>query len=319
MSTAYDRGMSRSSAERPLLRVAFFGMRCAFSVPPLSALIGAGHQIAAVLLPGPPFGPPILPKQATLTLPLLGARQAGEDIEAEAARAGAAVLNVSDLRHPQAIAALVDLEPDLIATACFPALLPPEVLQLPSLGCLNVHPSLLPRGRGPEPLFWTFRRGELETGVTIHLMDKHFDAGPVVLQETITVPPGIRLPEFERQLAELGGTLLVQAIAALAAGHARPVPQDDSQATSAPIPGPADYEVPTNLPATWAYNFARAVAAISDQLRVVVMETKEQIRVADAVAVEEGSTLATPYLIAEDHIDVRFRPGSVTFVLPSSS
>jgi methionyl-tRNA formyltransferase len=298
------------------LRIAYFGMRCAFSIPPLAALIERGHEIAAVIMPGAPFGPPI---GRQLTIPAIRfplANQPKDNIETLAARSGVSVLNVSDLRHPEAVAAIKQLKADVIVAACFPALIPPAILEIPRLGSLNVHPSLLPHGRGPEPIFWTFRLGERETGVSIHLMDDNFDTGPVVRQERIEVPTGARLPEFEQRLAELGGRLLVNAIGDLAAGRATSVPQDDALATQARLVTSQDYEIPTNLPAKWAYNFARAVAPTTELLRVVVVGADQRIPVIDAIDYDEIAEIDTPYQIVENRLVARFHPGSVTFTLP---
>jgi len=294
-------------------------MRCAFSTPPLRALIDAGHEIAGVVLPGPPFGPAIVPQPAIPTLRLSPLDQPTWEIEALAAHAKAPVLNAGNLGHVETISAISRFEPDVIAVACFPFLIPSAMLRIPKLGCLNVHPSLLPRGRGPEPLFWTFRRGEPETGVTVHLMDDRFDAGPVLLQRRVEIPEGIRLPDLEFQLAEFGGTLLVEAIDQFATDSATPVPQDDAEATTAPIPTLADYKMPTDLPARWAFNFARAVAPTTNCLKVVIMATKEEIEVADAVSYRNSDALGAPYQSNENRVTVRFLPGSVTFSLPFSA
>jgi methionyl-tRNA formyltransferase len=300
-------------------RILFFGMRCAFSAPPLEALIDARHEIAAIVLPGPPFAPPIVSQPRPAALQLSTNDQATSQIDTLATRTSAPVLTIGNLRHPDAITTLESLAPDVIAVACFPALLPPEILQIPRLGGINVHPSLLPRGRGPEPLFWVFRRGERETGITIHLLGERFDGGPILAQQRVPIQDGVRLPDLELQLAQLGGTLLLQAIDQLATGTANPIPQDDAEATFAPIPCDADYEVPTDLPARWAFNFVRAVAPTTARLKVVVMSTKEEIAVSDAVDFRNSAPLEVPYEIKENRVIVRFQPGSVTFTLVVSA
>ncbi len=292
-------------------------MRCAFSAPPLAALIEAGHDIAGIVLPGPPFGPPILRQQATSSLPIHSTNGGWSDIDALAVQAGAPVLTIGDLNHPTVQKAIADLNPVFFVTACFPNLLPPEMLNIPRLGALNVHPSLLPRGRGPDPLFWTFRRGEDETGATIHLMDDHYDTGPIVLREAVVVPDGMRLSDFERQLAVLGGNLVVKAVDQITSGTATTVTQDDSRATNAPNPRPEDFTVSTNLPAKLAYNFVHAVAPTTDQLCLNIVETNEKLGIADATAYEEDATLDVAFEIDGDQLTARFQDGAVTFCLPS--
>jgi methionyl-tRNA formyltransferase len=302
----------------PRLRILFFGMRCAFSVPPLEALIHAGHEIAGVVLPGPSFAPPIVSQLPATVLRLSASTEQSVTVDALASRVSSPVLTIGDLRQPGALAALQATEPDLIVVACFTSLLPPEVLAIPRLGGVNVHPSLLPRGRGPEPLFWSFRRGERETGVTVHRMTERFDAGTILRQERVPIDDGIRLPDLELQLAKLGGKLLVHAIDQLSTDSALPVLQDETQATLAPIPSDADYEVPTNLPARWAFNFARAVAPTTNRLRIVIMSTKQSMAVADAVAFSAHEKPSKPLEISENLVVIAFQPGSVTFVLPQT-
>jgi len=119
------------------------------------------------------------------------------------------VWEVQSLFDPETIATLAEYTPDVICVACFSKRIPRAVLDIPRLGCLNVHPSLLPANRGPEPLFWTFREGSERTGVTIHLM---MDTGPIVAQEALEVPDGISYAELERQCAVLGGILLAGSV-----------------------------------------------------------------------------------------------------------
>jgi methionyl-tRNA formyltransferase len=310
--------MNARTQDRAPLLIVFFGMRCAFSIPPLSALFDAGHEIVAVVLPGPSFGPPVLRQQSPSSLPMLRSNANSSEIDVLAAKAGATVLTIGDLTHKDTLAAIADFQPDVIATACFPDLLPPEVLSIPRLGTLNVHPSLLPRWRGPEPLFWTFREGDQTSGVTIHLMDGNFDTGPILMKERLDIPDGIRLPEFEQRLAELGGALLVNALDALVSQRIQPEPQNDSQATIARFTRPADYLVPTDRPAQWAYNFVRAIAPTSDQLTVRIAETNELFRVLDAIEIAEGASIDRLYELTASALVAQFQDGTVMFQLRPS-
>ncbi|MCC6315552.1 MAG: hypothetical protein IT337_16255, partial [Thermomicrobiales bacterium] len=195
----------------------------------------------------------------------------------------------------------------------FPRRLPPVWLRLPPLGCLNVHPSLLSLGRGPEPVFWTLRRGERRSGATIHRMTERFDAGPILTQTAIAVPPGIRAPDLERELMTLGGQALVAALPALATGAIDFRPQDETLATDAPVPSPADWLMPTTLPAGWAFNFARGVAPLGGPL-AVRGASLGVLPVRDALAHNPTERLASPIVVRGDGIvRVRFAPGWVEF------
>ncbi|MDQ3044645.1 MAG: methionyl-tRNA formyltransferase [Chloroflexota bacterium] len=276
-------------------RMIFFGMNCGFSLPPLRACLAAGYDIRAVVVPGRSLeASPIATIAAANAVPLLPFR---------------------DLRD---VATLAAFQPELIVVACFPHRLPEALLALPRLGCLNVHPSLLPLGRGPEPIFWTLRRGERRTGVTIHLMDEGLDTGPILTQSGLDIAPGIRAPALEATLAHLGGQLLVATIATLQAGQAHPQPQNAETATAASFPSAADWLVPTNLPATWAYNFVRGVAPLDGPLTLRVTRGGACFPLSDALDVDPTGSLAAPIVLDGASLWAQFNSGTVRFQLPPS-
>ncbi len=276
-------------------RVLFFGMACAGSEPPLRALIAAGIDLATVVVP---------------------AGQARSPIGDLTRSAGVPIIEVADTRRPTTVAAIAEYHPDIIAVACFPWRLSPVLLAVPALGAVNVHPSLLPAGRGPDPLFWSFRRGERRTGVTIHLLNEDLDTGPVVAQEAIDLPEGIRLPELETRLMELGGDLLVEAIRRLHTSQIRAVPQDNAQATDAPAPTAADFAVPTNLPARWAYRFVRGVAPLGGPLELLVLATGTRYPLADALGYDASDIQSEPVRDEGNGVlRVRFQPGTARLLV----
>jgi methionyl-tRNA formyltransferase len=294
------------------LPVVFFGMRCAFSRPPLQALLAAGVDLRAVVVPGPAIGPPVTQQSARRSVPLAGA---DEPIDALVHRAGVPLLAIRGLQHPEVHATIRERAPAVIVVACFPWFLPRHLREMPPLGCLNVHPSLLPVGRGPDPIFWTFRRGDRSTGTTIHQLTGRFDAGPIVRQEAMSVPDGIRAPALEQRLADLGGRLLIGALADLVAGPPTLClrVQEERDATTAPFPTDDDFTVPTDRPARWAFNFVRGVAPLGYPLTLVVKETGQRWAISDALDWEPATTLAQSVLVDEDHLTVRFRSGIVRF------
>ena len=292
-------------------RVVFFGMPCAASVPPLLALLAAGYDVPAILLPASPGGPPHIEQPGAPDRPPF----IPTDLGSIAARRGIPVLAVPRRMDASFVARLAALRPAAIVVACFPWRLPETLLELPPLGCLNVHPSLLPVGRGPEPVFWTLRRGDRRTGVTIHRMDAGLDTGPIAAQAAIAVPDGIRAPDLEWQLMRLGGDLLVRILPDLAAGTLALTAQDDARATPAPIPTAAEFAVPTNLPARWAYNFVRGVAPLGGPLELLSLATGARYPLADALAYEADARLAAPDVREGGELIARFKPGSVRFKL----
>jgi methionyl-tRNA formyltransferase len=277
--------------------IVVLGMPCLGTVPPLRALLAAGFEVRAVLL-----------ATRRAERPVVG------DVAAIARAATVPVIPIGSMvagREP-----IARLAPDLLVAACFPWRVPPELLAVPRLGALNVHPSLLPVGRGPEPVFWTLRRGERQSGATVHLMDAGFDTGPIVAQGAVEVPVGIRAPDLERELMTLGGELLVEAIenARRRTGPLTGQPQPVAGGTSAPVPGADDFVIPTNLPGRWAYSFGRGVAPLGGPLRLLVMGTGEVIPVRDAIDDDPLATQAAPLVDEGDGIvRVRFNPGVVRF------
>ena len=275
----------------PIERVLFLGQSCGEAMPPLAALIEAGFPIPAIIL----------------------ARQAGTrlgEIQRVASAKGIPVIWVKSAA--EATDAIRNVAPEVAVAACFPWRLPQAARETPPLGILNVHPSLLPTGRGPEPVFWTLRRGEPVTGVTVHRMDAGFDTGPIVAQTQMPVPADISAPELERDLMTVGGSLLVDALPALAAGTLQPRPQPTQGVSQAPVPGPADWTMMSSLPAAWAWRFARGVAPLGGPLTAIAGGTA--LRVAAALDWSADERLLEPVLDDGDGtVRVRFSPGWVRF------
>jgi methionyl-tRNA formyltransferase len=166
------------------------------------------------------------------------------------------------LKDAQTLSILHEYEPDFLCVACFSLLIPPSILSLPRLGCLNVHPALLPANRGPVPLFWTFREGDEYTGVTIHSMEEKMDSGAILSQERLAVPEGIRYKQLEVECARRGGVLLARTVWEVFKGDAQSVPQDETKSSYHSFPTDADLVVvPQEWSARHLYNFIRGVAA----------------------------------------------------------
>ena len=265
--------------ERPA-RVIFLGMQSNFSHPSLRALLAAGVEVCAVVLPAAqstPGGPALRrlepPSRRRAFLPV-NQSFLHTGVQQIAWERGIPLWEVARLDDPAVTDLFTSLQPDLICVACFSRFIPPALLNIPRLGVLNVHPSLLPDNRGPEPLFWTFRLGHERTGVTIHLMEEKLDSGPVLVQEALAVPEGISYAELEQQTAELGGVLLARAVGDLMSGQAHPRPQDESQSHYYPYPsnqnGRDDFVIyPAQWDARHVYNFICGVKEWGEPLTLV--------------------------------------------------
>jgi len=152
------------------------------------------------------------------------------------------------------------LEPDLIFVTGFPWRLPPELLVLPRLGSINTHPALLPRYRGPDPLFWQVMNGEPEVGLTVHRMDAEFDEGPILAQGSAPVGPDEEIEEVVEKLPALAGTLVVQGLMAAIAGE-KGTPQPTEGASYARLRTEADRVLDWSRTARQLHNQVRAWGA----------------------------------------------------------
>ena len=202
-------------------RIVFFGSG-AFAIPCFEALLHAGHAVVALVTqPDREKGrgrglapPPLKPVAEARGVPVLQPRRIKDTPAQDAVRA---------------------LAPELSVVVAYGQILPRSVLDLASLGTVNVHASLLPRYRGAAPIQWALANGEGETGVTTMLLDEGLDTGPTLLRRVTPIGPEETAAELEPRLARLGAGLLLETVVGLCAGTLRPTPQDPAAATLAPI------------------------------------------------------------------------------------
>lgn len=203
------------------LRIVFMGTPD-FAIAPLHALHGAGHTILCV------YTQPDKPKGR------------GKKIQAPAVKEAALSLGIpvfqpSSMKEDAVFEALSNLEPDLFVVVAFGHILKQRILDIPRLGPVNIHASLLPKYRGAAPIQWAIANGEKESGVTTMLMDAGMDTGDILLQRAIPIEKDDTAESLHDKLSVLGAGLIVETVAGLEAGEITPIPQDASKATNAPI------------------------------------------------------------------------------------
>jgi len=161
-------------------------------------------------------------------------------------------------RDAEVLAALQALAADVFVVVAYGQILPLTVLQMPKLGCVNVHGSLLPAYRGAAPIQWAIANGETETGVTTMLMDEGMDTGAILLQAKLPIGSEQTSLELAPQLAQLGAELLVETLLKLEKGELTPIPQDGSLATYAPLLKKPDFHLDWQRSAQALHNQIRA-------------------------------------------------------------
>lgn len=227
------------------LRIVFFGTP-AFAVPTLSRLLETRHQVVAVVTqPDRPRG--------------RGQRVSDAPVKALAVDRGLHVLQPERLSREALEAEMQGLQLDLGIVAAYGKILPEWLLQIPRLGMLNVHASLLPRYRGAAPVHRAVIAGESETGVTIMRVVKALDAGAMLAHAVRPISPNDSSDVVERDLATLGADLLVNILDDFAAGRITEVPQDDAAATYAPRLTKEEGQIDWSLPAVTIHNRIRGL------------------------------------------------------------
>ena len=215
-----------------------------FAVPTLAALVAAGHQIPAVYTqPDRPAG---------------RGQQLGQSAVKQAALAfGLPVRQPERIRRPEVIEELAAWPADIMVVVGYGQIIPQAIIDLPRLGIVNVHGSLLPHYRGAAPIQWAIANGDAVTGVTTMQINAGLDTGDMLLKAELPILPNETTPELAARLAPLGAELCVRTLAGLAAGTLRAVPQNNAEATLARILTKEDARVDWSRPAAEIHNRLR--------------------------------------------------------------
>jgi methionyl-tRNA formyltransferase len=225
-------------------RVVFFGTP-QFAVPSLDALLAGPDVVAGVICQADrPAG--------------RGQKLRRPPVAELALTRGVDVQQPTRIRDRTFEELLHRWQPDVIVVTAYGRILPRNILDLPRLGCINVHASLLPKYRGAAPIAWAIARGETETGVTIIQMSEAMDAGDILLQRCTPIGADETAVDLSERLSLLGADALMEALASLARGELVPVPQDEKAITLAPIIAKSDGEIDWSRSATEIANRCRA-------------------------------------------------------------
>ncbi|MBR1646481.1 MAG: methionyl-tRNA formyltransferase, partial [Selenomonadaceae bacterium] len=202
------------------LKVVFMGTP-EFAVPSLAALADKTEILCVVTQPDRPKG--------------RGHKLQPPPVKIFAEENNLPVIQPPKVKAPEVVEQLAALKPDLIVVVAFGQILSQEILDIPKFGCINVHASLLPKLRGAAPIEWSIIRGETVTGITTMQMNAGLDTGDILLTSEVKISNEMILPELREKLMMTGADLLLKTLYLLQVGELKPVKQDDSLSTYAPL------------------------------------------------------------------------------------
>ena len=225
------------------LRLVFMGTP-AFALPMLELAIREEHVAAVVTQPDRPSG---------------RKRQVSQSpVKVLATEKNIKILQPQNVSHPDVIKKIGNLKPDLIVVVAYGAILKSPLLELSPLGCINIHPSLLPRHRGPCPIEWALIKGEKVSGISCIYMNKGMDTGDIIIQRKLGVSVSDTTGSLREKLSRLGAEVLAETLNQIKKGKVSRKPQKGNS-TYAPMLGKKDCLIDWSKPAPSIHNLVRAL------------------------------------------------------------
>jgi len=267
------------------MKIVFMGTP-QFAVPALRHLVLNDYDIAAVYTrPDKPSG--------------RGRQLAFSPVKQAALELGLPLVQPYSLRKEEAVAELASFEPDVIVVAAYGRILPQPVLELPEYGCINIHPSLLPRHRGASPVAGAILAGDEFSGVSIMLLDEGLDTGPVLSRARIPVMDGDTAGSLTARLSIIAAHLLLDVLPDWVKGRVKPRPQDEAIATCSGTIGKEDGQIDWRQPAVeiwrrvraynpWPGSYTRWLGKTLKILEAIPLPGVEDAGVGRVVALPEG-------------------------------
>ncbi|MFH2012741.1 MAG: methionyl-tRNA formyltransferase [Pseudomonadota bacterium] len=254
-----------------------------FAVPALDLLIKEGENIVGVVtMPDRPKG--------------RGRKLKAPPVKETAERHKVNVYQPEKVRDDLFISKLKELNPDVIVVVAFGQILSKEILKFPQFGCINLHASLLPKYRGAAPINWVIINGEKLTGVTTILMDEGLDTGDILLQKEVEIEEDDTAESLHDKLAKTGANLLLETLDRLIEGNIKPVPQDNSKATIAPMLKKRDGLIDWGKRAKEISNIIRALTPWPGAFTHLRDKT---LKILNGIAIEEDSKENTPGVVTD--------------------
>jgi len=225
------------------MKIVYFGSSSLLSLTPLQKLIKSEYSLSAIVVKDDlnsdfkVISPNTIQSLAyNNSIPILSFNNQSSRLEAQ----------------------LAAIKPDLIISSCFSLRISLSILSLARLGAINIHPSLLPRYRGPDPLFWQYRNGVDKFAITLHQITEEFDAGDIIMQKEVKLVDGLTINDATQQLANLAAELIIKSLYKIEEKIISREKQNQDLATYQSFPGKDDYTVSTTWEAKRIYNFINA-------------------------------------------------------------
>ncbi|MFZ0388810.1 MAG: methionyl-tRNA formyltransferase [Calditrichia bacterium] len=278
------------------LRVVFMGTPD-FAVPALQKISRSHHKVVGVV------SQPDRPRGRGQELIPTPVKKAAQNLNLHP------ILQPEKLKDPAFLQALQSLNADIFVVVAF-RILPELVFSLPTLGTINLHPSLLPKYRGAAPLNWTIINGETESGITIIRISREIDAGGILLQEKSRIFPDETAGSLHDRFSERGAELLLKALDGLESGNLQPLPQNDMLATPAPKISKEmcrlSFKQPAGQVKNWIHGLSPHPAAFAELQNIIFKFYRAEVVSSESVAQPPGTILSV-----KNQITVSCSPGVV--------
>ncbi len=275
------------------MRIVFMGTP-RFAVPSLQHLLINKYEVAAV------YTRPDKTAGRGRSLIFSPVKQAAVD-------AGLPVVQPANFKSPETIKQLAGLKPDVIVVSAYGQLLPQPVLDIPPKGCVNIHPSLLPRHRGAAPVAGAILAGDEFTGVSIMLLDSGMDTGPVLVQAQVPIADIDNTGLLTDKLAQVAARLLPEVLPRWEGGEIKPRAQDESAATYTKLLSKSEGEIDWSLPAVEIW---RKVRAFYPWPGCYTLWQGKQLKITQAVALPPDNTIKMGRVTVMDRPDTAFGVGT---------
>lgn len=282
-----------------MLRIVFMGTP-EFSVPTLSEIVAAGHDVVAVYAQPPrPAG--------------RGMAERKSPVHVHAEACGIEVRTPVSLKPDDVAVAFEALQADVAVVIAYGLLLPKRILEAPKFGCLNMHASKLPRWRGAAPIQRAIMAGDTETAVMVMQMEEGLDTGPVCLGDIVAIGADMTAGDLHDQLARQGGDIMVRALAALERGSLTPTPQSEEGITYAHKITKQEARIDFSRPAEVVRNHIRGLSPFPGAwFEIDVDGHRERIKVLRCqLMADDAAPAAAPGTILDERMAIACGSGAV--------